>query len=155
MAVKVGQKVPKCSGPNQAGELVELGALSGQNVVLYFYPHDNTETCTKQACQWRDSYDVITKSGARLMGVSPDSERTHKGFAAKYSLNFELLADPELKICKAFDVWQEKTVFGQTGMGVVRSTFVIDKKGIIRAIFSNIRLKGHIEEVLDVLRSLS
>lgn len=120
----------------------------GKKVVLYFYPQDNTPTCTVEACNLRDNYEALQAKGYVVLGVSPDSEKKHTKFIEKFQLPFDLLADEDLKICKDYGVWAEKTTFGKTYMGVVRTTFIIDEKGMIAEIIDKVESKRHSEQIL-------
>ena len=115
---------------------------------MYFYPQDDTPTCTTEACNLRDNYQTLQKQGFVVLGVSPDSEKKHLKFIEKHQLPFDLLADTDLKICNDYGVWAEKTTFGKTYMGVVRTTFIIDEKGIISEIISKVESKRHSEQIL-------
>ena len=129
--LKVGDAAPDFETVDQNGEPVSLKALRGQRVVIYFYPKDNTTGCTAQACAFRDSYPQIEGANAVVLGVSPDSAKSHQGFRAKYELPFPLLIDQDHKIAEAFDVWREKSMYGRKYMGILRSHFVIDEQGKI------------------------
>jgi peroxiredoxin Q/BCP len=137
----------------QAGDetLVRLSSLKGQKVVLYFYPKDDTSGCTKEACDFESNRSALKKAGAVVLGVSADSGPSHAAFAAKYGLSFPLLSDPDRSVIKAYGVWKKKSMYGRSYMGIERTTFVIDEKGMIRKIFSKVRVPGHIEEVLEAL----
>ena len=128
---------------------MNLSDFLGKTVVLYFYPKDDTPGCTKEACGFRDDYTAFTKKGVVILGVSPDDSAKHKKFVDKYELPFTLLADPEKTICQAYEVWKEKSMYGRTSMGVVRSTFVIAPDGTIAKVFSNVKVDGHIAKVLE------
>lgn len=143
-----GKKAPVFSGTDQDGNEVSLADFKGKKVVLYFYPEDDTPTCTIQACNLRDNYSLLKKEGFEVIGVSPDDERKHKKFEKKFDLPFRLIADPQLKILKKYGVWGEKQLFGNHYMGVHRTTFVIDEKGVIRKIFYRPKNKAHAEEIV-------
>ena len=128
--LEVGTKAPDFSLPDQNGKIHTLAEYAGKKVVLYFYPKDNTPGCTKQACGFSERYPQFMEKGAVVLGVSKDSVASHKKFEEKYNLGFTLLADPELNAIKAYDVWQEKKNYGKVSMGVVRTTYLIDEKGI-------------------------
>jgi peroxiredoxin Q/BCP len=147
---KVGEKAPDFKSINQNGEAVKLGDLKGQAVVLYFYPKDSTPGCTVEACEFRDAYTKLKKK-AVLLGVSPDSAKSHTKFIDKFELPFDLLADEEKAIAKAYGVWVKKSMYGREYMGVARSTFVIGKDGKIAHVFEKVTPKGHAEQVLSVL----
>ncbi|HWC30256.1 MAG TPA: thioredoxin-dependent thiol peroxidase [Dehalococcoidia bacterium] len=129
--LKVGDKAPDFETVNDQGVKVSLSGLRGKRVVLYFYPKDNTSGCTVQACGFRDSYPQITEKNAVVLGVSPDSAKSHQSFRSKFDLPFPLLLDPDHKIAEAYDVWREKSMYGRKYMGIVRSHFVIDEEGKI------------------------
>ena len=124
--------------------------LPGRKVVLYFYPKDNTPGCTAEACNLRDNYDSLLKKGFAVIGVSPDNEKSHKGFAAKYSLPFPLIADTSKKILNDYGVWGEKKMYGRTFLGVIRTTFIIDEKGIIEKIIAKVDTGSHTEQIFDM-----
>ena len=149
--LNVGDKAPDFSGVDENGERTALKDFKGKKVVLYFYPKDNTTGCTQEACDFRDSYSRIKRKGVVLLGVSPDSEKSHQKFKEKYELPFPLIADTEKVISNAYGVWQEKSMYGRKYMGIVRSTFVIDEKGKIMAIFPKVKVAGHVDEVLEAL----
>jgi peroxiredoxin Q/BCP len=148
MALNTGDKAPDFKLKNDAGEEVSLKSLKGQNVILYFYPKDDTPGCTKEACDFRDNLKVFDKKDTVIVGVSPDSVESHVKFKKKYGLPFQLLSDPEKKTLEAYGVWKEKSMYGRKYMGVERTTFVIDGNGKISKIFPKVSVTGHIEEVL-------
>lgn len=148
MALQVGEKAPSIEAKDQDGNIVKLSDFQGKKVVLYFYPKDDTPGCTAQACSLRDNYEALLAKGYAVLGVSADDEKSHKKFANKYSLPFPLLADPEHNILEAYHVWTEKSMYGKTYMGIVRTTFIIDEKGVIQEIISKIDTKNHAEQVL-------
>lgn len=143
-----GSKAPAIKGKDQNGQTVSLSDYKGKKVILYFYPEDDTPTCTVQACNLRDNFGVLKKQGFVILGVSPDEEKKHKRFEAKYDLPFTLIADPEHKIIDKYGVWGEKQLYGRKYMGLHRTTFLIDEKGVIRKIFLKPRSKQHTEEIL-------
>lgn len=128
-----------------------LNDFKGQKTVLYFYPKDNTSGCTQEACDFRDNLNRLTPH-TNLIGVSPDSINSHKKFKEKQDLNFTLLSDPEHKLAEAFEVWKEKSMYGKKYMGIERSTFVLDENGNIEKEWRKVKVKGHVEEVLDYLK---
>jgi thioredoxin-dependent peroxiredoxin len=152
ITLKEGDKAPAFSGTDQDGKKVSLASLKGQKVVLYFYPEDDTPTCTIQACNLRDNYGLLKKNGFVVVGVSPDDVKKHKKFETKFSLPFTLLADPDHAIIDKYGVWGEKQMFGNHYMGVHRTTFVIDEKGIIRKIFLKPKNKQHAEEIIAAVK---
>jgi peroxiredoxin Q/BCP len=153
-SVSVGDKAPAFHLPDENGELVSLKSFSGKALVLYFYPKDSTPGCTQESCDFRDNLNRLTSSGAAVVGLSADSVASHKKFKTKYDLNFPLLSDPDHQALEAYGVWQEKSLYGRAFMGIVRSTFVIDDKGVVRAVFPKVSVKGHVEEVLAAVKAL-
>lgn len=147
---KAGDKAPDFKSVNQNGEPVTLSGLKGQAVVLYFYPKDDTPGCTVEACEFRDGYTQLKKK-AVLLGVSPDSPKSHTKFIEKFKLPFDLLADEDKAIAKAYGVWAKKKFMGREYMGVLRTTFVIGKDGKIAHVFEKVTPKGHSAEVLAAL----
>ena len=147
-----GKKAPTFSLLNQDGNKISLKDFSGKKIVLYFYPKDDTSGCTKEACSFRDSFPKFKKSDAVILGVSPDSVKSHKKFAEKYDLNFDLLADEDKKVVQLYDVWKEKSMYGRKYLGVERTTFIIDEKGKIKKIFPKVKVDGHEQEVLEALK---
>jgi len=143
-----GSKAPAFKGKDQDGETVSLADHKGKKIVLYFYPEDDTPTCTVQACNLRDNFSLLKKEGFVVLGVSPDEPKKHKKFEAKYHLPFTLIADPEHKIIDKYGVWGEKQLYGRRYMGLHRTTFLIDEKGVIRKIFLKPKSKQHTEEIL-------
>ncbi|MEP7235278.1 MAG: thioredoxin-dependent thiol peroxidase [Ignavibacteriota bacterium] len=151
--LEVGDKAPDFSGIDESGKNISLKEFKGSKVVLYFYPKDDTSGCTAEACDFRDSYSRLKKKGVILLGVSPDTEKSHVKFKTKYELPFPLIADTEKVISNQYGVWQEKSMYGRKYMGIVRSTFIIDEKGKLLAIFPKVKVKGHVDEVLQALAS--
>ena len=152
--IREGQKAPAFTLPSSEGKDVSLSDFKGRPVVLYFYPKDDTPGCTREACAFRDSQAAIRKAGAVVLGVSPDSLAAHDKFKAKYRLNFPLLADPDKHLAKKFGAWGEKLMYGKKVTGMIRSTFVIDGRGIVRKVFPRVRVDGHAEQVLEALAGL-
>ncbi|MEX1138651.1 MAG: thioredoxin-dependent thiol peroxidase [Bacteroidota bacterium] len=149
--LSIGDKAPEFALPDSNSSSVRLKDFRGKNVVLYFYPRDLTPGCTKEACSFNDALASLRKQGAVVLGVSADSVESHRKFAEKYGLRFPLLSDPERDVIKAYGAWQKKSMYGRSFMGIVRTTFVIDAKGRIRAIFPKVRVEGHAEEILKSL----
>lgn len=147
-------KAPAFSGKDQNGNEIKLSDFKGKWVVLYFYPEDDTPTCTDQACNLRDNYALLKKNGLVVLGVSPDEEKKHKKFENKYNLPFTLIADPKHTIIDKYDVWGMKQLFGRDYMGLHRTTFLIDGKGIIRKIFLKPRSKQHAQEIVEAWEKL-
>ena len=148
-----GSKAPAFTGLDQNGKKVSLKDFKGKKLVLYFYPQDGTPTCTVQACNLRDNYALLKKAGFEILGVSPDEVKDHKKFETKQSLPFTLIADPEHTILEKYGVWDEKQLYGRKYMGVLRTTFVIDEKGVIQHVFLKPKSKEHAEEVLREWRN--
>ena len=151
--LKEGSKAPTFKLKNQNGETVSLGDYQGKRVVLYFYPKDDTSGCTKEACSFRDVFPKFGKLNAEILGVSADSVESHKKFAAKYELPFRLLSDEKKQLVEKYGVWKEKSMYGRKYMGIERTTFIIDDNGIIKKIFSKVKVTEHDKEVLEVLNS--
>jgi len=148
-----GKKAPSFELKNQNGEVISFDSLKGKDVVLYFYPKDDTSGCTKEACNFRDEFPEFSKLDAVILGVSPDSVESHKKFAGKYKLPFSLLSDEKKNVLTKYGVWQEKSMYGKKYMGVVRTTFIIDKKGIIKKIFPKVKVDDHNKEVMEALKA--
>lgn len=149
--LETGTKAPDFKLPDKNGNDVRLSDFAGQKVVLYFYPKDNTPGCSKQACAFRDSYAEYEKRKVRVVGVSKDSAASHQRFADKLGLPFLLLSDPELEAIRAYEVWQEKKLYGKTYMGVVRATYIIDERGYIEKVFPKAKPDANAKEILDYL----
>jgi len=145
-----GMKAPGFEGIDQNGKSLKLSDFSGKKVVLYFYPKDNTPGCTAEACNLRDNWDSFLNKGFVIIGVSPDNEKSHKGFAGKYSLPFSLIADTSKKILNDYGVWGEKKMYGKSYMGVIRTTFIIDEKGVIEKIITKVDTGSHTEQIFDI-----
>ena len=151
--IKEGNKAPDFSAIDQNGNKVKLSSFKGKkNVVLYFYPKDMTPGCTTEACDFRDQFKKFKT--AEILGVSIDSPERHQKFIEKYDLPFTLISDVDQKVVNKYGVWQGKKLYGRTFMGIVRSTFIIDKSGVIRKIFPKVKVKGHIDEVMEALKEL-
>ena len=151
--IKEGNKAPDFTALDQNGEKVKLSSFKGKkNVILYFYPKDMTPGCTTQACDFRDQQKRF--KATVILGVSIDSQERHQKFIEKYDLPFKLLADTDKKVIEKYGVWQKKKLYGKTFMGIVRTTFLIDKSGTVRKIFPKVKVKNHIEEVLAELKEL-
>jgi peroxiredoxin Q/BCP len=146
--LKEDDKAPDFTGNDQNGKKISLSDFKGKKVVLYFYPQDDTPTCTVQACNLRDNHALLKKKGFEIIGISPDDEKSHKKFEKKFSLPFILLADPTHTIIDKYGVWGEKQMFGNHYMGVHRTTFVINEKGVIEKIFLKPKNKAHAEEII-------
>jgi peroxiredoxin Q/BCP len=148
----IHDKAPEFSLPDQNGKEVSLKSFRGNYVVLYFYPRADTPGCTIEACEFRDSYKKIQKTGAVILGISPDTPKAQKKFEEKYDLPFTLLGDADKKVCNAYGVIQEKNMYGKKVMGVARTTFIIGPDGKIKHIFHKVKPQGHAEEVLAYLK---
>ncbi len=149
-----GKKAPAFTGKDQNGNQVSLADFKGKKLVLYFYPEDDTPTCTVQACNLRDNFSLLKKNGFTVLGISPDEEKKHKKFEAKYNLPFTLIADANHTIIDKYGVWGEKQLYGRTYMGLHRTTFLIDEKGVIRKIFLKPKSKQHTQEILNAWAQL-
>ena len=149
-----GDKAPAFRSTDQNGKPVSLSDFKGKKVVLYFYPEDDTPTCTVEACNLRDNYTLLKQKGMVILGVSPDDEKKHKKFEQKFHLPFTLIADSDKTIIDKYGVWGEKNLYGRKYMGLHRTTFLIDEKGIIKKIFKKPRSKMHSEEILEVWEAI-
>ncbi len=149
--LKVGEMAPDFSTTTDEGKPVKLSDFRGKRVILYFYPKDDTPGCTKQACSFRDSYAEIEKKNAVVLGVSPDDAESHAKFKSKYNLPFPLLVDEDHAIAEAYGVWGEKTNFGRTYMGIIRSHFVIDEEGRLADVRYDVKPEASMPEALSVL----
>ncbi len=147
-SLKAGDVAPAFSANDQNGKRIALADLKGTKVVLYFYPKDNTPTCTQEACSLRDEHAFLSKKNYVVLGVSADDEKMHKKFAAKYELPFSLLADTNMNIIKAYDVWGIKKFMGKIYDGIIRTTFIIDEKGVIAEVITDVKSKEHGKQVL-------
>ena len=152
--VEENKKAPAFSLNDQDGKKVALNDFKGKNIVLYFYPKDNTSGCTKEACNFRDDFPDFKKLKAVILGISPDSVESHKKFSDKYELPFSLLSDEKKQIHEKYGVWKEKSMYGRKYMGVERSTFIIDKTGKVKKIFRKVKVADHNKEVLEALMEL-
>jgi thioredoxin-dependent peroxiredoxin len=150
--LEVGDKAPAFSLPSDQGDEVSLSDFKGKRVILYFYPKDLTPGCTQQACDFRDSFSRLKKLGTVVLGVSKDSVASHQKFRDKHELGFPLLSDETGKVLKAYGVWQEKSLYGRKFIGIVRTTFVIGPSGKIEKVFPKVKVKGHVQALLDDLR---
>jgi peroxiredoxin Q/BCP len=148
ITLKEGDKAPLFTGTDQNGKKISLADYKGKKLVLYFYPEDDTPTCTIQACNLRDNYGLLKKNGFEVVGVSPDDEKKHKKFETKFDLPFTLIADTGHAILDKYGVWGEKQMFGNHYMGVHRTTFVLDEKGVIKKIYPRPKNKAHSEEII-------
>ncbi len=153
--LKEGDKAPGFELPRDGGEMVKLSQFAGKPLVLYFYPKDDTSGCTKEAIGFSEKIDAFHKAGAEVIGVSPDSVKSHDKFRDKHGLNVMLVADDERKALEAYGVWAEKKMYGRSYMGVDRSTFLIGKDGRIKRIWRSVKIPGHVDDVLDAVKRLA
>ena len=151
--LEVGMIAPDFSLLDKDGNMVHLSDFAGRRVVLYFYPKDNTPGCTRQACAFAAAYNDFRDENIQVIGISKDSEASHRKFAEKYSLPFILLSDPELQVIKAYDVWSEKKLYGKLGFGVMRSTYIISEDGVIEKAMPKVKPDTNAAEILAYLRS--
>ncbi len=149
--LEVNVKAPDFSLKDKDGNNVRLSDFLGKKVVVYFYPKDNTPGCTRQACAFRDNFDGFKEKDVVVIGISKDSEKSHQNFVAKYELPFILLSDPDLEAIQAYGVWQEKKLYGKVSMGVVRSTYIIDEKGMIEKVYAKAKPDTNASEILEFL----
>ena len=154
MAIEVGQPAPDFTLPSDTEGDVTLSALRGAPVVLYFYPKDNTPGCTTEACDFRDRMERVRAAGATVLGVSRDSLKRHENFRAKYALDFPLLSDPEAEVHQLYGAWGEKKMYGKTSIGPIRSTVLIDAEGKVAQVWPKVRVKGHVDAVIEALEGL-
>jgi thioredoxin-dependent peroxiredoxin len=148
---KKGDKAPEFSGLNQNNEVISLDNFKGKKLILYFYPKDNTPGCTAESCNLNDHYQSWLSKGYEVVGVSPDRVASHKKFAEKFQFGFNIISDPETKILQAYGVWGEKNMYGRKYMGVLRTTFVINEKGVIDEIFEKVDTKNHTDQIVKAL----
>ncbi len=149
--LQIGDKAPNFKGVDQNENSISLESFTGKNLIIYFYPKDNTPGCTAEACDLRDNYQMWLEKGYAVLGISPDSVASHQKFAQKYALPFPLIADPEKQIIKAYGAWGMKKMYGKEYEGLLRMTFVIDKKGVITRIFEKVKTKEHTQQILKTL----
>jgi peroxiredoxin Q/BCP len=152
MKLKIGDKAPDFSGVDQDGNAITLQDFKGKNLILYFYPKDNTPGCTSEACDLRDNYNMWMEKGYEIIGVSPDSSKSHQNFIAKYELPFPLIADTEKVIIKDYGAWGLKKMYGKEYEGLLRTTFVVDGEGIITNIFTKVKTKDHTNQILESIK---
>jgi len=151
--LKKGDQAPSLSGTNEKGESISLADFAGKKLILFFYPKDNTPTCTVESCNLRDNYAMLQTQGFEILGVSPDSAKKHQNFIAKHDLPFPLLVDEDLKTIKAYDVWGMKKSFGKEYEGLKRTTFVIDENGKIALVLTKVKSKEHTAQILEELEA--
>jgi thioredoxin-dependent peroxiredoxin len=152
MTLQAGTPAPQFSLPDETGTIRSLSDFAGQTIVMYFYPKDDTPGCTTEACNFRDDYSAYEQAGVTILGVSPDSPKSHTKFKQKFNLPFSLLADEQHELCEQFGVWGPKKFMGREYMGVARTTFVIGPDGVIKKVFENVKPAEHSAEVLDAVR---
>ncbi|MFN7160977.1 MAG: thioredoxin-dependent thiol peroxidase [Candidatus Gracilibacteria bacterium] len=150
----VGDRAPEFTLPSEDGSEISLADFKGKNVVLYFYPKDLTPGCTTEACDFRDNVERLQGEDTQVLGVSKDSVKMHTKFIEKHQLNFPLLADEEGKVCDMYGVWKEKSMYGRKYMGIERSTFLIDKEGILQGVWRKVSVTGHVKTVLEAVKTL-
>lgn len=149
--LKIGDKAPVFDGLNQKGDKISLTDFKGKKLILYFYPKDNTPGCTAESCDLNDNYEMWLAKGFEVVGVSPDSEKSHLKFIDNFGLKFNLIADTEKKILQAYGAWGEKSMYGKKYMGVIRTTFIIDENGVIEEIFEKVQTKEHSNQIIKAL----
>lgn len=152
--ISIGKKVPNFSLKNQDDKHVTLADFKGSTVILFFYPKDNTPGCTQEACDFRDNYQRLKRKGVVVLGISPDSSKSHRKFIEKQELNFELLSDDENEVSQLFEVWKEKSLYGKKFMGVERSTFIIGKDQKLLKEYRKVKVPGHVDEILTSIAEL-
>lgn len=151
--LEAGTKAPEFTLPDKDGNMISLADFRGKKVVLYFYPKDSTPGCTREACAFAGAYEGFKQKDISVIGVSKDSQTSHQKFAEKYNLPFILVSDPELTAIKAYDVWQEKKLYGKVSLGVVRSTYIIDEEGVIEKVYPKAKPDTNAAEILEYLES--
>lgn len=150
--IQIGEKFPEFELKNQNGEIVSSKDLKGSKSVVYFYPRDNTPTCTTEACDFRDNLELFNDLNTKVYGISGDSEKKHSNFSNKHNLNFDLLVDEDYKLSDELGVYQLKKSFGKESMGIVRTTFVLDEEGIVIHIIEKVKVKTQIEELKNIIK---
>ena len=153
-ALQAGSAAPELQIPSDSGQVITLKQFRGKTVVLYFYPKDDTPGCTQESCDFRDNLGRLESEGAVVLGISKDSVESHQKFKGKFALPFPLLSDETGKVCEAYGVWKEKSMYGRTYMGIERSTFVIDGSGKLARIYPKVSVKGHVDQVIQDIRAL-
>lgn len=148
--LKKGEQTPQFTGKDQNGDTISLNDFKGKKLVIYFYPKDNTPGCTAQACNLRDNYQMLQKQGYNVIGISADSEQSHKKFIEKYSLPFPLIADTEREILNLYGVWGPKKFMGRTFDGIHRTTFIIDEQGLIEEVIEQVKTKEHTAQIINI-----
>ena len=154
MSLTIGDKAPDFTVATDGGDTFCLSEMMGHNVIIYFYPKDDTPGCTKEACEFRDSLPDFSKTSSKIIGISKDTVAKHDKFKSKYELPFTLGADLEGDVCETYGTWVEKSMYGRQYMGIERATFLVDKKGVLQGIWRKVKVKGHVEEVLGAVQNL-
>lgn len=154
MSLQIGELAPEFTLTDQNGSTHNLTQYRGQWVVVYFYPKDDTPGCTKEACSFRDQFEALKERSIVVLGISKDTQLSHKKFAEKYNLNFTILSDPEVEIIKKYQAWGEKKMMGKTYEGILRITYVIDPQGIIRKVYEKVKPQDHAMEILEDVNEL-
>jgi peroxiredoxin Q/BCP len=154
MSLKIGDAAPEFTLPTDGNGTVSLAGLRGKKIVIYFYPKDDTSGCTKEACGFRDALPDFSKVAATVIGISKDGVKAHDKFKAKYSLPFILASDENADTCEKYGVWAEKSMYGRKYMGIERTTFLIDEKGIVRGVWPKVKIDGHVDAVLAAAKAL-
>lgn len=148
--LKSGDKAPEFASVDQNGKQISLSDYKGKRLILYFYPKDNTSGCTAEACSLRDGYEQLGNLGYEVVGVSPDSEKSHQNFIKKFDLPFRLIADTNQQVATAYGVWGEKKMYGKSYMGILRTTFIVDEKGVISHVISKVNTGEHVKQILEL-----
>lgn len=151
MILKSGDKAPDFTSVDQNGNQIKLSDYKGKKLILYFYPKDNTSACTAEACSLRDGYEKLDNQGYEVVGVSPDNEKSHQSFIKKFSLPFRLIADVDQTVANLYGVWAEKKMYGRTYMGILRTTFIIDEKGIVVHVVSKVNTGDHVNQIVELI----
>ena len=154
MSLTIGDKAPDFTIATDGGGTFSLLEMRGHNVIIYFYPKDDTPGCTKEACEFRDSLPDFSNSSSKIIGISKDTVVKHDKFKSKYELSFTLGADLEGDVCEVYGTWVEKSMYGRQYMGIERATFLVDKEGVLQGIWRKVKVKGHVEEVLGAVQNL-
>ena len=154
MSLTIGDKAPDFTVATDGGGTFCLSEMMGHNVIIYFYPKDDTPGCTKEACEFRDSLPDFSKTSSKIIGISKDTVAKHDKFKSKYELPFTLGADVEGAVCEAYGTWVEKSMYGRQYMGIERATFLVDREGVVQGIWRKVKVKGHVEEVLAAVQNL-
>ena len=154
MSLTIGDKAPDFTIATDGGGTFSLLKMRGHNVIIYFYPKDDTPGCTKEACEFRDSLPDFSNSSSKIIGISKDTVAKHDKFKSKYELPFTLGADLEGDVCEIYGAWVEKSMYGRQYMGIERATFLVDKEGVLQGIWRKVKVKGHVEEVLGAVQNL-